>query len=33
VAHLDPLLAARDVLGIDSAGLLARWQQWMVGGA
>lgn len=33
VAHLDPFAAARDVLGIDSVGLLARWQQWMVGGA
>lgn len=31
VAHADPFNAARDVLGIDSTGLLARWQQWMVG--
>lgn len=33
VARADPFNGARDVLGIDSAGLLARWQQWMVGGA
>jgi hypothetical protein len=33
LAHADPFAAARDVLGIDAAGLLARWQQWMVGGA
>nr|BBX76346.1 hypothetical protein MFLOJ_01330 [Mycobacterium florentinum] len=31
VAHTDPFDAARDVLGVDPAGLLARWQQWMVG--
>lgn len=31
VAHVDPFTAARDVLGIDSAGLLARWRQWMFG--
>jgi hypothetical protein len=33
LAHADPFAAARDVLGIDAAALLARWQQWMVGGA
>jgi hypothetical protein len=33
VAHADPFAAARDVLGVDPAGLLARWQQWMVRGA
>jgi hypothetical protein len=33
VAHVDPSDAARDVLGIDSAALLVRWQQWMVRGA
>ncbi len=33
VGHADPLIAARDVLGTDSAGLLARWKQWMVRGA
>jgi hypothetical protein len=33
LAHADPFAAARDVLRIDAAGLLARWQQWMVGGA
>lgn len=27
--HADLLTAARDVLGTDSAGLLARWQQWL----
>jgi hypothetical protein len=31
VAHVDPFIAARDILGIDATGLLARWQQWMVG--
>jgi hypothetical protein len=31
LAHADPFAAARDVLGIDAAALLARWQQWMVG--
>ena len=30
VGHADLLTAVRDVLGTDSAGLLARWQQWMV---
>ncbi|KAA1252248.1 hypothetical protein F0Q45_00635 [Mycobacterium simiae] len=29
VGHLDLPTAIRDVLGIDSAGLLARWQQWL----
>jgi uncharacterized protein DUF4157 len=33
VGHADLLTAARDVLGTDSAGLLARWQQWLVRGA
>ncbi|BBY20005.1 hypothetical protein MSTO_02100 [Mycobacterium stomatepiae] len=33
VAHADPFNAARDVLGVDRAGLLARWQQWLVDGA
>jgi hypothetical protein len=31
VGHVDPLAAAHDVLGVDPAGLLARWSQWMVG--
>ena len=31
VGHADPLTAARDVLGIDSAGLLTGWEQWMIG--
>ncbi|HUH72650.1 MAG TPA: hypothetical protein VLZ05_29690 [Mycobacterium sp.] len=31
VGHADFLTAARNVLGADAAGLLARWQQWMVG--
>ncbi|MEE3066338.1 MAG: hypothetical protein VYA67_20735 [Actinomycetota bacterium] len=31
--HADPYQAGRDVLDIDPAGLLTRWQQWMVGGA
>ncbi len=31
LAHADPFAAARDVLGIEAAGLLGRWQQWMVG--
>jgi hypothetical protein len=30
VGHTDFLTAVRAVLGTDSAGLLARWQQWMV---
>jgi hypothetical protein len=29
VGHADPLTAARNVLGTDPAGLLARWQQWL----
>lgn len=31
VGHSDISAAARDVLGIDEAGLLARWQQWLAG--
>lgn len=31
VGHFDPLTAAHEVLGVDPAGLLARWAQWMVG--
>jgi hypothetical protein len=31
VGHADFLTAARNVLGTDAAGLLVRWQQWMVG--
>jgi hypothetical protein len=31
LGHADPLTAAQDVLGVDPAGLLARWAQWMVG--
>lgn len=31
VTRADPYTAGRDVLDIDPAGLLARWQQWMVG--
>jgi hypothetical protein len=27
--HRDLLTAVRDVLDTDSAGLLARWQQWL----
>jgi hypothetical protein len=30
VGHTDLLTAVRDVLGTDSARLLARWQQWLV---
>jgi len=30
VGHSDPLTAARDVLGIDSSGLLTQWTQWML---
>jgi hypothetical protein len=33
VGHTDPLAAAHNVLGVDSAGLLTRWQQWMTRGA
>jgi hypothetical protein len=29
VGHADVPTAARDVLGTDPAGLLARWQQWL----
>lgn len=28
--HADELTAIRDVLGADSAGLLARWRQWLL---
>jgi hypothetical protein len=30
VGHADPLTAAREVLGVDSAGLLTQWKQWML---
>ena len=30
VGHADPLTAAHEVLGIDSADLLDQWKQWMV---
>jgi hypothetical protein len=33
VGHADQPTAVRGVLGTDPAGLLARWKQWMVGGA
>lgn len=33
VGHVDPLTAAHDVLGVDPAALLARWSEWMAGGA
>ncbi|MCV7032414.1 hypothetical protein H7I03_25175 [Mycobacterium sherrisii] len=33
VARLDPVSAGRDVLGIDPAGLRARWQHWLAAGA
>ncbi|KLO32050.1 DUF4157 domain-containing protein [Mycobacterium haemophilum] len=29
VGHADPLVAAREVLGTDSAALLANWQHWL----
>jgi Domain of unknown function (DUF4157) len=32
VGHVDLPTAIHDVLGTDSAALLARWKQWMVGG-
>ncbi|CFS03902.1 Uncharacterised protein [Mycobacterium tuberculosis] len=31
VGHFDLATAAHDVLGIDAAGLLARWQRWLMG--
>ncbi|BBX96901.1 hypothetical protein MLAC_21950 [Mycobacterium lacus] len=31
VGHADMFSALRDVLGADPAGLLQRWQQWLVG--
>jgi hypothetical protein len=31
VGHADLLTAVHDVIGTDSAALLARWKQWMVG--
>ena len=30
VGHVDPFTAAREVLGVDSAGLLTQWKQWMM---
>ena len=32
VRHADVPTAARDVLGTDTAGLLARWNRWLAGG-
>jgi hypothetical protein len=31
VARVDPWVAGRQVLGVDPADLLARWQHWLVG--